>query len=409
MKHANFRRLGLAVIARAAGAAACAKHEAPTEAVRPVQLTQVSLGAGGDSAVFAGEIKPRHEADLGFRIGGKIVARYVDVGARVKRGQVLARLDPADVGLQTEAAKAQLAAAETEYTFAKAEFERYQTLLEQKFISASALDAKRNTLNANRAKYEQAKAQLAVSAQPGELRGAGGRPGRRDHRGQRRSRAGGDAGPGRRAPRARRGERKSPSRCRRTASASCAPRRRWACVLWANPAKVYPARVREVAPAVDPATRTFAVRVSILAPDPAMQWGMTANVVLRGEGIANVAVLPLTALYQRDGKPAVWIFDPGTQKVSLRPVEIGPYREDGVVIRSGLNVGDLVVTAGVHKLTAGRPSARTKARCRATARRRPRAEAPTAAARGQAGEELVRAARAGRRAQLERPRPQAHP
>ena len=77
---------------------------------------------------------------------------------------MLARLDPADVGLQAQAAKAQLAAAETEYQFAKAEFERYQNLLEQKFISESALDAKRNALNANRAKYEQAKAQLAVSA-----------------------------------------------------------------------------------------------------------------------------------------------------------------------------------------------------------------------------------------------------
>ena len=102
--------------------------------------------------MFAGEVKPRHEADLGFRIGGKIDRAHVDVGAKVKRGQVLARLDPADVGLQTEAAKAQLAAAETEYQFAKAEFERYQTLLDQKFISESALDAKRNTLNANRAK-----------------------------------------------------------------------------------------------------------------------------------------------------------------------------------------------------------------------------------------------------------------
>src|SRR5262249_17908809 len=117
--------------------------------------------------------------------------------------------------------------------------------------------------------------------------------------------------------------------------------------------KIYPARVREIAPAVDPATRTFAVRVSIVAPDPALQWGMTANVLLRGDSSGTSTVLPLTALYQHEGKPAVWIYDPATQQVNLRPVDIGTYREDGVIVRSGLKAGELVVTAGVHKLTAG--------------------------------------------------------
>jgi len=334
------------------GAAGCAKHEAAIEQVRPVQLTQVTLGAAGDSAVFAGEIKPRHEADLGFRIGGKIVARYVDVGAKVKRGQVLARLDPADVGLQTDAAKAQLAAAETEYNFAKAEFERFQALLDQKFVSASALDAKRNTMNANRAKYEQAKAQLAVSAnqgsyaalaadQDGVITAVNAEVGQVVTAGQTVVRL------------ARAEEREVAIAVPENRINELRTAREMGVVLWANPTRVYPARVREVAPAVDPATRTFAVRVSILAPDPALQWGMTANVVLRGDGIGDAALLPLTALYQQDGKPAVWIYDPGTKQVSLRAVEIGPYREDGVVIRSGLNVGDLVVTAGVHKLTVG--------------------------------------------------------
>ena len=126
-------------------------------------MMQVSLGAAGEQTVYAGEVKPRHEGDLGFRIGGKVVARLVDVGATVTKGQLLARLDPADVSLQTVSARAQVAAAETEYGFAKAELDRYQGLLDQKFISQSALDAKRNTLNANRAKYEQAKAQLAIA------------------------------------------------------------------------------------------------------------------------------------------------------------------------------------------------------------------------------------------------------
>ena len=123
-------------------------------------------------AGFAGDVRPRHEMDLAFRIGGKMVERRVDVGARVKKGQALARLDPADVVLQTDAAKAAVAAAEAEYVYAKAEYERYQSLFAQKFVSGSALDQKQNAFNANRAKYEQAKAQLAVALNQSGVRDA---------------------------------------------------------------------------------------------------------------------------------------------------------------------------------------------------------------------------------------------
>ena len=144
-------------------AAGCAKHETVADPARPVVLAQVVAGSGGETSVFAGEVKPRYESDLAFRIGGKIIERFVDAGARVRKGQVLARLDPADVGLQAEAARAQVAAAQNEYDFAKAEYGRYQNLLEQKFVSASALDAKRNAMNTNAAKLEQAKANLSVT------------------------------------------------------------------------------------------------------------------------------------------------------------------------------------------------------------------------------------------------------
>ena len=73
---------------------ACAKPEPAPVPVRPVQLAQVKQGGAADTAVFAGEVKPRHESDLGFRIAGKVIARSVDMGARVTRGQTLARLDP---------------------------------------------------------------------------------------------------------------------------------------------------------------------------------------------------------------------------------------------------------------------------------------------------------------------------
>src|SRR5205814_2685754 len=92
-----------AMMAIAVLVVACAKPEPAPEAVRPVQLMQVKPGGITGTAVFAGEVKPRHEIDLGFRIGGKVIGRSVDVGARVTRGQALARLDPSDVALQADA------------------------------------------------------------------------------------------------------------------------------------------------------------------------------------------------------------------------------------------------------------------------------------------------------------------
>jgi len=100
-------------------------------------------------------------------------------------------------------------------------------------------------------------------------------------------------------------------------------------------------------------TRTFAVRVSILDPDTSVQWGMTANVGVMTTTTARAAVVPLTSIYQKDGKPAVWRYDPATGQVSLAPVEVSQYREDGVLVASGVANGDWIVTAGVHKLIEG--------------------------------------------------------
>ena len=332
--------------------AGCGATEPPAPPVRPVVLSRVTMGPAANSAVFAGEVKPRHETDLGFRIAGKLSERLVDTGARVRRGQVLARLDPADVGLQAEAAKAQVAATETEFKFAQAEYDRYQNLFREKFISASALDAKRNSADSNRAKFEQAKANLAVAQnqagyatlvanEDGVITAVNAEPGQVVTVGQAVVRL------------ARETEREvlisvPENRLRELAAAG-----QIVVALWANPGKLYPARVREVAPAVDPATRTFAVRVSILDADPSVQWGMTANVGVVTASAIPTALLPLTSISQIDGKPAVWRYDPGTHKVTLIPVTVAQYREDGVVVTAGVADGDVIVAAGVHKLQPG--------------------------------------------------------
>ena len=325
--------------------AACGPKDKPVEVVRPVQLAKVKLGGASSTAVFAGEVKPRYEADLSFRIGGKLVSRFVDVGARVRKGQALARIDPADVGLQAEAAKAQVAATETEWKFAQAEYDRYQSLLKEKFISASALDA-------NRAKYEQAKANVAVAqnqasyatlvaSDDGVITAVNADAGQVVTAGQAVFRL------------ARAEEREVAISVPENRIGELTGARQLVVALWANPQKLYPARVREVSPSVDAVTRTFSVRVAIANPDPSVQWGMTANVGVVGDGAPNAAVLPSPSIYQHDGKPAVWRFDPVSKQVSLVPVTIGQYREDGVVVTSGVRDGDWIVAAGVHKLLPG--------------------------------------------------------
>lgn len=353
MNTARKTRLIAALATVAFLAAGCARHETAPEPVRPVTLTQVVPPGSAEAAVFAGEVKPRHETDLAFRIGGKIVARTVDAGARVRKGQVLARLDPADTGLQAEAAKAQVAATQTEYEYAQAEFKRYQVLLEQKFISASALDAKRNTMDANRAKYEQAKANLAVAQnqagyaalvapEDGVITAITAESGQVVTAGQPVMRL------------AREDEREVAIAVPEARIGELARAKQIQVVLVADPGKPYRARVREVSPAVDPVTRTFAVRVSIVDPDPALQWGMTANVGLVGDAGSAAALLPLPSVYHTpDGRPAVWIYDPAAGNVSLRPVMIAQYREDGVVIAAGIARGEWVVTAGANKLYEG--------------------------------------------------------
>ena len=331
--------------------ASCAKPEPVPEPVRPVQLMQVRLGGSAGTSVFAGEVKPRHEIDLGFRIGGKVVGRGVDIGARVVRGQALARLDPADVALQADAQKAAVAAAETEYRYAKAEFDRYENLYKQKFISASALDQKRNALDANRARWEQARAQLSVTQNQasyatlvapdnGVITAVNVEAGQVVTTGQTVMKL------------AREDEREVAISIPESRIAELRAAPALGVFLWADPQKIFAARVREIAPAVDPVTRTFAVRVSIVDADPALHFGMTANVVLAGGDASNAALLPLSSIYRKGDDAAVWIYDEKAHTVALRPITVGQYREDGVVV-TGVTGGEWIVAAGVHKLREG--------------------------------------------------------
>jgi len=337
------------LVAVAVVLAACGTQKTTTETVRPVVAQRVMPGAAAARDVYSGELRARYETDLGFRISGKIVSRLVDAGARVTKGQVLARLDPEDTKLAAQGASAQLASAEADYTLAKSELARYQDLLAKKFISQSAFDSKQNVFTAAQAKVEQARSQAAISSNQanyanltadadGVIVSVSGEPGQVVAAGQPVLKL------------AHAGESEVVVNAPEGQLARFKAGQDVAIQLWADPAKPFHGRIREIAGGADPVTRTYAVRVSAVDPPAQAQLGMTANVVFNASADSGIVLLPLSALAGNDEKPAVWVIDPATSRVKLRAVSVGQYREDGVTITSGLNAGEVVVTAGVHKL-----------------------------------------------------------
>lgn len=329
----------VAALIAAASIGACSKQAPRPDVVRPVQLAPVVVASMAQAAVFAGEVKPRHEADLAFRIGGKIIERRVDVGAQVAKGQVLARLDPADVALQAQAAEAAVAAARTESDFARAELDRYENLFRQKFVSESALDGKQNAMRAAQARLQQTQATLAVTNNQaayatlvapdrGVITSITMEAGQVVAAAQPVMKLAGSD------------EREVAIAVPESRIGEVRAAKHLDVVLLASPQRVFAGRVREISPAVDPVTRTFSVRVSVPDADASLSWGMTANVATRSGAAAEAAIVPLSALYHdAAGNPAVWVYDGASNKIALRKVELGPYREDGAVIAGGLRHG----------------------------------------------------------------------
>lgn len=317
--------------------AACAREVPPPEPLRPVLTRVVGDTASVDSTTYSGEVRSRYETPLGFRIPGKIAARLVDAGAVVKPGQVLARLDPADSALAATAAGAQLALAE-------AEARRYRELRAKNFVSQAALDARETALTAARAQADLARNQSAYTVLKAEQAGVvglvSGEVGQVVSAGQtvfRVARADtleiAIAIPESRMPEVRVGQDAEVT-------------------LWADDQARYRGVLRELSPVADPASRTYAARVSIADAGTRMRLGMTASVrFLRVGGTARLSV-PLPAIFQQDGKPAVWVVN-ADRTVVLRPVGVASYGETAAVLSAGLQFGERIVVAGVHKLSAG--------------------------------------------------------
>lgn len=334
----------------AAVLAACGGSDDGNGAPRPVLVAHPQpLAATVDA--FAGDVRAREESPLAFRVGGNLVERRVDVGDRVEAGQVLAVLDGEDYAAQARAAKAQLSAAEAEFKRARDERARFARLGAEQVVSRSAVDAQDAAATAAQGQVDAARANLSVAnnqAAYTRLRApADGVIAARQ------AEAGQVVAAGQSVfVLAADGEREVAFAVPESAIDTVAPGRPVQVELWSRPGKRWPGRVREVSPAADPASRTFAVRVTVDAPAGSLDLGQSARVYLDGGRETRLGV-PLAALQKTDDGSAVFVVDPETSTLRLLPVQAGAYGPDSVAVSGDIGASDWVVAAGGHLLREG--------------------------------------------------------
>ena len=340
----------------AVAAAPLAAAAPPPAPPRPVRVQAVTLAPRLHALVVSGIVQARTQADLAFRVGGKIVRRPVEVGDHVRAGEALASLDPADLGFSQQAAEAALLAAEADAGNARVDLRRY---VELGRASPAYLPSE---YDKRLAAERGAEARMAQARHALELA--------RDQSGYGVLRA--DAAGIVTSLLAQVGQVVASGQTVATIArlddievAADVPEDQLAAVraagmvrveLWALPGLALRGRVREIGALADPSSRTFRVKVTLLDPPVSrLALGMTAS--LRFDLPAPMlAVLPASALADQAGRPAVWVLDRGTRRAALRPVSVAGYTDDGsVLVSAGLSAGEQVVTAGVGQIAPDMP------------------------------------------------------
>ena len=331
--------------------AACNEVAPAAPEVKAVRTLTIDPKPIDDDRRAVGEIKPRYESELAFRVAGKMVARSVDVGAAVRKGDVLARLDEQDYRNRLKSAEADLVAADAVLTEAEGTEERQRQLLASGATTRALYDSALKNFRSADAKHEQArtavemaKDQLTYTELPAEFDGVV-------------TAVGADVGQvvnsGHMIVRVARSTDKDAvfSVAETAFELGHAGREPTgvSVLLLSNAAVAAEGVVREVSPIADPTTRTYQVKVTLTNPPEQMRFG--GSVVGRLKiSTTPVVVLPGSALFDKGGAPAVWIVDPVEQSVRLKPVTVERYETDRVIISNGLAKGEVVVTAGVNRL-----------------------------------------------------------
>jgi RND family efflux transporter MFP subunit len=314
---------------------------------RPVLVATAHYEAELPERSFVGTIRPRIEADMGFRVPGKVAKRLVEVGQTVDVGQPLATLDEVDLKLQTEQAEAEFSAATGVLAQAGAAEQRAKNLRTKGWTTDAQFDQSRAAADEARARLNRAersvnltKNSLSYATLVADSRGVVTatliEPGQVVASGQTAIRV------------ARFAEKEAvvaiPETLVGRAKDGTA-----SVTLWSEPNRKYAAKLREIAPAADPATRTYLAKFSLLEADDKVSLGMTATLTLSDPATQRVARLPLSALFNEGGNPSLYVVDDHGD-VTLRPVAVKAYESNDVVITGGVDEGAKVVALGVQKL-----------------------------------------------------------
>ena len=314
---------------------------------RPVLVATVHYESESPERSFVGTVRPRIEADMGFRVPGKVAKRLVEVGQTVDVGQPLATLDEVDLKLQAEQAEAEFRAATGVLAQAAAAEQRAKDLRGKGWATDATLDSAKAAGDEARARLNRAERSvdltrnsLSYATLEADTRGVVTatlvEPGQVVASGQTAIRV------------ARFGEKEAvvaiPETLLGRAKDGVAT-----VSLWSEAGKKYAARLREVAPSADPATRTYLAKFSLPGADDHVSLGMTATLTLADPATERVARLPLSALFSEGGEPSFYVVD-AAGEVALKPVTVKSYESGDVVISGGVDEGAKVVTLGVQKL-----------------------------------------------------------
>ena len=325
--------------------------EPPAPEIRPVRTITVDKRNAGDSIQLTGSVQAQTETNLAFRIDGRMLERSVGVGDTIQPGQLVARLDAQNEESSLQAAQAQLVAARARLSEARNNFERFRDLVAENAVSRASFEQAESGMKTAESQVETAQTQVtlgqnrlsytrlvsdvagvvtAQGAEPGEVVGAGrmivqvAREGTRD--------AVFDV----------------PGRVKDAVTSSAA----MTVALTSDPKVTATGVVREVAPRADPVTGTFRVRFRIDKPPAAMRLGSTVSGRMKLAAAPSIEIPP-SAVSRADRQTAVWVVDPKTGTVSVRNIEVRSSDPVRVEVASGLNPGDIVVTAGVQALRPG--------------------------------------------------------
>ena len=322
-----------------------AQHAAP---IRVVLVTRAHYEAQALQRSFVGTVRPRIEADMGFRVGGKVSRRLVEVGSMVGTGQPLATLDEVDLKLQAEQADAEFSAATGVLAQASAAEARTKELRQKGWSTDAQLDQAKAAADEARARLKRAERSVEltknslsyatlVADAPGVVTSTSIEPGQVVAAGQTAIRV------------ARLAEKEVVVAIPETllARAKSGDAR---VTIWSEPDKVYVATLRELAPSADQMTRTYQAKFSLSGVGDDVQLGMTATLTLSEHESERVARLPLSALFNQGAGPELYVADAKTGTVTLKPVTVKAYESNDVLISGGIDEGASVVALGVQKL-----------------------------------------------------------